>query len=204
MLPLSPFRASTDSGIFGLFSAQWQTMISGQALRLHDRFAQMAGARWTTLQGVELEQQAVAVPEQDGYWQEKLELAKDPARGHKIDPATIEEAAVAVHAGSSGVLRQVEREKTGRSEFTDWQSQRWDVKSPISPPPDKEFWVFDVNHEAEVVHHEVEGDENVLLNLTRCTPRDAAALRQALLEQLDEWQSRKVLVLAATAPGLKP
>jgi hypothetical protein len=179
-------------------------MISGPALRLHDRFAQMAGARWTTLAGVELEQRTVQVSGQDSYWQDRLELAKDPARGYKVDPATIEEAAVAVHADASGVLRQVQREKTGHSEFTDWQSQRWDVKSPISPPPDKEFWVFDVHHEAEVVHQEVDGDENVLLNLTRCTPEDAAALRQALVERLDEWQSRKVLVLAATAPGVKP
>lgn len=179
-------------------------MITGPALRLHDRFAQMAGARWTTLQGVELPQQPVQVSEDESYWGDKLELAKDPARGHKIDPATIEEAAVAVHADASGVLRQVEREKTGHSEFTDWQSQRWDVKSPMSPPPDKEFWVFGVDHEAEVVEHEVQGDENVLLNLTRCNPRDAAALRQALLERLPEWQSRKVLVLAATAPALNP
>lgn len=180
------------------------SMISGQALRLHDRFAQMAGARWTTLQGAELVQKRVTVSGEDHYWQEKLELARDPARGHKVDPATIEEAAVAVHAGASGILREVQREVTGHSEFTDWQSQRWDVKSPLSPPPDKQFWVFDVNHEAEVVQHEVEGDENVLLNLTRCTAQDAAALRQALLERLEEWQSRKVLVLAATATGVNP
>lgn len=173
-------------------------------MRLHDRFAQMAGARWTTLQGVELEQRPAAVSGDKAYWEDKLDLARDPARGHKVDHATIEEASVAVHADVSGVLREVEREKSGHSEFTDWQSQRWDVKSPLSPPPDKEFWVFDVNHEAEVVHHEVQGDENVLLNLTRCTPQDAAALRQALLERLEEWQSRKVLVLAATAPGLNP
>ncbi len=179
-------------------------MISGSALRLHDRFAQIAGARWTTLQGVELQQRPAGVSGDDAYWADKLDLARDPARGHKIDPATIEEAAVAVHADVSGVLRQVEREKSGHSEFTDWQSQRWDVKSPISPPPDKEFWVFDVNHEADVVQDEVQGDENVLLNLTRCTPQDAAALRQALLERLPEWESRKVLVLAATAPARKP
>ncbi len=179
-------------------------MITGPALRLHDRFAQMAGARWTTLQGVELEQRTVPVSGDEAYWGDKLELAKDPARGHKIDPATIEEAAVAVHADASGVLREVVREKSGGSEFTDWQSQRWDVKSPLSPPPEKEFWVFDVHHEAEVVEHEVQGGENVLLNLTRCTPQDANALRQALLERLPEWQSRKVLVLAATAPALNP
>lgn len=29
-------------------------------------------------------------------------------------------------------------------------------------------------------------------------------LRQALVERLDEWQSRKVLILAATAAGVKP
>ena len=179
-------------------------MISGQALRLRDRFAQIAGARWSTLQGVELEQRAVCVSDQDGDWSDRLELAKDPARGHKIDPATIEEAVVALHAGASGVLREVEREKTGHSEFTDWQSQRLDVKSPLSPPPDKEFWVFDVQHEADVVQQEVQGGENVLLNLTRCHARDAAALRQALVERLDEWQSRKVLVLSATASGVKP
>lgn len=179
-------------------------MLQGPALRLHDRFSRMAGARWTNLAGQELEQRPASVSSEDSYWQSKLELARDPARGDKIDPATIEEAAVAVHADVSGVLRQVEREKTGHSEFTDWQSQRWDVKSPISPPPDKPFWVFDVNHEAEVVQHEVDGDENVLLNLTRCSPQDAAALRQALVERLEEWQSRKVLVLAATAPGVNP
>lgn len=179
-------------------------MITGSALRLHDRFSQMAGARWTTLQGQELPQQAVQVSQDQGYWNEHLELARDPARGHKIDPATIEEASVAVHAEASGVLRDIQRESTGHSEFTDWESRRWDVKSPISPPPDKEWWVFDSNHEAEVVQHEVSGDEGVLLNLTRCTPQDAAALRQTLLERLQPWESSKVLVLAATASGENP
>lgn len=170
-------------------------MIKGSALRLHDRFAEMAGARWTTLQGQEVKQSSVQISPEASYWEDHLELARDPARGHKIDPATIEEASVAVHAGASGVLRDVVRETTGHSEFTDWQSRRWDVKSPISPPPEKEWWVFDTNHEAEVVQHEVEGDENVLLNLTRCNPQDAAALRQALLERLDAWQCARVLVL---------
>ncbi|MFN8607800.1 MAG: hypothetical protein U0931_09720 [Vulcanimicrobiota bacterium] len=179
-------------------------MISGPALRLHDRFAQMAGARWTTLQGQEVPQKPVTVSPDEAYWNEHLELARDPARGHKIDQATLEEASVAVHAQASGVLRQVQREGTGHSEFTDWQSRCWDVKSPISPPPDKEWWVFDPNHEAEVVHNEVAGDEGVLLNLTRCNPRDASALRQALLERLQPWESSKVLVLSATAAGEKP
>lgn len=170
-------------------------MIKGPALRLHDRFAEMAGARWTTLQGEEVKQSPVQVSSEDAYWETQLELAKDPARGHKIDPATLEEASVAVHAGASGVLKDVAREKTGHSEFTDWQSQRWDVKSPISPPPEKQWWVFDASHEADVVQHEVEGDEKVLLNLTRCTPEHATALRQTLLERLEPWQTAKVLVL---------
>ena len=29
-------------------------------------------------------------------------------------------------------------------------------------------------------------------------------LRQALVERPDEWQSRKILILAATAAGVKP
>lgn len=179
-------------------------MISGPASRLHDRFAQMAGARWTTLQGQELPQQAVAVPSDEAFWNDQVDLARDPARGHKIDPATIEEASVAVHAEASGVLREVKREISGHSEFTDWQSRCWDVKSPISPPPEKEWWVFDPNHEAEVVQHEVSGDEGVLLNLTRCNAQDAAALRQTLLDRLQPWECTKVLVLSATPSAVKP
>jgi hypothetical protein len=179
-------------------------MITGPALRLHDRFCQMAGARWTTLQGQPLPQQAVTVSQDEGYWNEHIELARDPARGHKIDPATIEEASVAVHAEASGVLRDIQREATGHSEFSDWQSRCWDVKSPLSPPPDKEWWVFDPNHEAEVVQHELSGEEGVLLNLTRCHPGDAAALRQTLLERLQPWECSRVLVLEATASAVKP
>ncbi|MBS2036659.1 hypothetical protein JST97_16840 [bacterium] len=173
-------------------------------MRLHDRFAQMAGARWTNLQGQELPQKPVQVSSDESFWNEHLDLARDPARGHKIDPATLEEASVAVHAEASGVLRDVRRESTGHSEFTDWNSRCWDVKSPISPPADKQWWVFDPDHEAEVVQQEVAGDEGVLLNLTRCNSKDAEALRQTLLERLQPWESNKVLVLSATSSGLNP
>ena len=167
--------------------------LAGFSRRLQDRCHELAGARWTSLQGQSLSERGPAL--QEDSWQENLSLAFDPARGQKVDPSTLEEAAVAVHAGASGVLKGLRRESTGHSEFTDWEGKMWDVKSPISPPADAQWWVFDPAHQADVVQGEISGDENVLLNLTRCRPADAESLRQTLLSRLQPWETSRVLVL---------
>jgi hypothetical protein len=174
-------------------------MTNGSALRLHSRFTQIAQtARWSDLAGAPLGRQPGGATEcgDDAYWHDQLVLARDPARGNKISEASLEEAAVALHAKHSGVLDNPAREKTGGSEFVDAAGQSWDVKSPFSPPPQYPDWIFDAQHHVEVVRHEVSGGERVLLNLTRCTPQDAAAVKQQLIDALSDWDEQRVLVLA--------
>ncbi len=169
--------------------------VKGSAQRLQSRYAELAGARWHTGRGERVPEQSAKVPQDPEYWQDQLHLAIDPARGDKVATDGIEEAVVALHASHHGVLRGIEREATGHSEFTDWQGQMWDVKSPISSPPGS-AWSLDVGHQLQVVKEEVEGDENVLLNLTLCNPVDVALVQAALKEGLSDWESVRVLVLA--------
>lgn len=165
--------------------------------RLHNRFAQIASqARWFDMAGSPLGSQPSAPADPtDSYWNDQLVLARDPARGNKVSEATIEEAAVALHALHSGVLDRPKRESTGGSEFVDAQGQPWDVKSPFSPPANKPDWVFDAQHHVHVVHEEISGGERVLLNLSRCNDRDAAAVKEQLVEALSDWEEQRVLVL---------
>ena len=95
-----------------------------------------------------------------------------------------------------GVLAQpVERETTGYSEFVDGQGRKWDVKSPLSPPPGA-GWVLDVPHQVEKVQEELDRGERVLLNLSRCAPTDAAAVLQGLDQALQGEARARVAVLA--------
>lgn len=174
------------------------TKTNGSALRLHSRFTQVAqSARWFDLSGSPLGQRPASAADcgDDEYWHDQLVLARDPARGNKISEASLEEAAVALHAKHSGVLDNPSREKSGASEFVDASGQSWDVKSPFSPPPKYPDWLFDAQHHVQVVQHEVSGGEHVLLNLTRCSDRDAAQVRQHLVEALSDWDEQRVLVL---------
>lgn len=123
-------------------------------------------------------------------------LARDPAKGEALQPGGIEEASVAFMAEHYGVLPQpVGRETTGYSEFVDGQGRKWDVKSPLSPPAGA-GWVLDVPHQVEKVHEELARGERVLLNLSRCTPTDAAAVLEGLDQALQGDARSRVAVLA--------
>lgn len=176
------------------------TIGTSPAARLQSRYLELAtSANWYNLDGqpVGLSPALEGTPTSESYWQDQLSLAIDPARGTKIGQAGLEEAAVAVHAQNAGVLRCPQREKTGASEFVDGRYY-WDVKSPVSPLPGAN-WQFDVNHQVEVVKDEIRGKERVLLNLTRCTPEDAEAVRSALVSNLSSWESKHVKVLMKKA-----
>lgn len=163
---------------------------------LYNRFDELAQrASWIDLQGnfIAATGPSVSLEGWEDYWQDRLELASDPAKGDKIDKTGLEEAAVAMHAMFSGVLRKPERESTGHSEFVD-RGELWDVKSPVSPLPGA-HWTIDVQHQVDVVKKEVNGDEKVLLNLTRCNDEDAEAVRQALIGNLTEWESQRLVIL---------
>lgn len=158
----------------------------------------MTAARWVDVAGQPLGH-APAPESSPDYFEARLPLALDPAKGDKIHKEGIEEAAVAIHADRSGVLHHVRREATGHSEFLDGNGALWDVKSPLSPPADASGWLFDVQHQVDVVRHELDGDEGVLLNLTRCTPEDTRALQGALRQALQPWECKKVYVLSNPA-----
>ena len=124
----------------------------------------------------------------------RLGMISDPAHGGKTNPNTVEEGAVGLWAEANGVVPPLERESTGLSEFTDSQGQNWDVKSPISPPP-HQTWIFDAQHQLEVVRDELQGGENVLLNLSRCNPEDSARVFSLMTTHLQSWEKQRVVIL---------
>lgn len=123
-------------------------------------------------------------------------LARDPAKGEALQPGGIEEASVAFMAEHYGVLPQpVGRETTGYSEFVDGQGRNWDVKSPLSPPPGA-GWVLDVPHQVEKVREDLAQGDRILLNLSRCSATDAAAVLEGLDQALQGDERSRVAVLA--------
>lgn len=122
-------------------------------------------------------------------------LASDPARGKKVSPGSIEEAAIAFMAEKSGIMaKPVTRETTGSSEFIDACNRRWDVKSPLSPPPGAP-WAMDAAHQLVKIRQEFTSKESVLLNLTRCNEKDTAEIIALLKRELSEDERSRIAVL---------
>lgn len=124
----------------------------------------------------------------------RVSLASDPAHGGKVSNSSIEEGAVGLLAEMSGLVHGFEREGTGKSEFVDSSGQMWDVKSPISPMPSQK-WVFNANHQLDLVRKEISGGENVLLNLSRCNEQDSGSVMSLITENLAPWEKQRVVVL---------
>jgi hypothetical protein len=124
----------------------------------------------------------------------RLSMISDPAHGGKINAGSLEEGAVGLWAEATGVVSSLQRESTGLSEFVDFQGQTWDVKSPISPPSHQN-WTFDASHQVTVVQEELDGGENVLLNLSRCNPTDSAEVVELLKHNIKPWEQQRVVIL---------
>lgn len=156
---------------------------------LDDRF------RWARLTPSGL--QAVGLPphavEQNEIL-DSLQFTQDPAKGGKCDDKSLQEAAVGLLAQHLGVLQEVRRESSGRSEFETNSSLTtcWDVKSPVSP--DRPGWFFDPVGLSQGVREDLDQGEGILLDLSRLQRKDSEALVSQLQQELSPNQAESVLV----------
>lgn len=124
-----------------------------------------------------------------------LALASDPAHGGKITEGNIQEATVGLMAKRLKALPSLHREVTGAAEFIEDSGQKWDVKSPFSPPSmPSSTWVFDANHQVDNLRHDLSEGENVILDLSRCTHADSSQLLELMKGELSREEKGQVLV----------
>ena len=130
-----------------------------------------------------------------------LAMASDPAHGGKVSEGNIQEAVVGLMAQHLKAIPSLKRDPSAYSEFVEPSGQTWDVKSPFSPPSiPNQTWFFDASHHLDNVRHEVEGDENVLLDLSRCNSADSRQLVELMQHSLTPQEKAKVLVFYNVAP----
>lgn len=132
-------------------------------------------------------------PELQDAFQRVRDLAEDPARGNKVTPSGLEEAAVALSAENLEVFERLEREKTGAAEFLTPDGESWDVKSPLSPPPEQN-WDYSPDHQLVKVRKDFGNGDKVLLNLTRLTPQDRDLTLSLFQEELSCDERGQVLI----------
>ena len=120
------------------------------------------------------------------------ELATDPARGTKLSDMGLEEASVALSAEHLHVFTHLERESTGEAEFRDEHGVAWDVKSPLSPPPEQ-GWAYSPEHQLEKVRKDFGQGDQVLLNLTRVTSADRDATLALFKQSLNSEERGQIL-----------
>jgi hypothetical protein len=123
------------------------------------------------------------------------ELAADPARGDKITEAGLEEAGVALTAENLGVFPKLVREKTGGSEYQAPDGTKWDVKSPVSPPKDQN-WYYSPHHHLDKVRKDLSSGDNIFLNLTRVTPTDRDSTLELFTQELSCDERGRLLILS--------
>ena len=141
--------------------------------------------------------------EQDPWTDKEIEdahsrirdLAGDPARGEKITEAGLDEAAVALTAENLHVFPRLEREKTGGAEFKAPDGSSWDVKSPLSPPPNQN-WYYSPHHHLDKVRKDLDQGDNVFLNLTRVTEQDRDATLDLFSQELSCDEKGRILILS--------
>lgn len=126
------------------------------------------------------------------------DLARDPARGDKILPQTLEEASVALMAEHLEVFETVRRESSGSAEFVDEKGQAWDVKSPVSPPPEQ-GWFFAPEHHLGKIREDFDQGDRVLLNLSRCNEQDSQTMIEHLNQSLTQDEKGRLLILCRAA-----
>lgn len=127
-------------------------------------------------------------------------LAIDPAKGPKLQVGGVEEAVVAMQAENLHVFQELRRETSGGAEFVDETGVEWDVKSPISAPPDQ-GWELSPHHQLEKVRKDFAQDDKVLFNLTRVSPIDRDRTLKLFKEELT-CDERGMLLILTDAPKL--
>lgn len=138
-------------------------------------------------------------PELEDVFQRVRGLAEDPARGKKVTPSGLEEAAVALSAENLRVFERLEREETGGAEFLSPDGASWDVKSPLSPPPDQN-WNYSADHQLVKVRKDFGNGDKVLLNLTRLTPQDRDVTLSLFQAELSCDERGQLLVFTDAGP----
>lgn len=121
------------------------------------------------------------------------ELAVDPAKGERILEGGVEEAVVALNAQRLGVFEEVSRETSGGAEFEDQDGEDWDVKSPVSPPADQE-WYFSPDHHLKKVRKDLDRGDRVLFNLTRVSSVDRDSTIALFKDELSCDEKSRVLL----------
>ncbi|MHC9542273.1 MAG: hypothetical protein AB9903_22415 [Vulcanimicrobiota bacterium] len=138
---------------------------------------------------------SIKVPDWEQAEPMMISLAADPAKGGKMTPGSVEEAAVGIYAGLAGIAAPpVSREETGAAEFVDGNSVKWDVKSPKSPPPGAK-WTFDAEHQLVKIRHDQSNGEVVMLNLSECTAADTRQLIDLINKDMTDKERENIVVL---------
>jgi len=104
-------------------------------------------------------------------------LARDPAKGGKINDKTEQERRVGLELEKRGdVPGPITRDPTGKAEFIDAQGNKWDVKGFNSYfRPSKGG--FNLQVDADKVDKSLKEGEKVMLDTSTMTPSDIAALK---------------------------
>ena len=104
-------------------------------------------------------------------------LARDPAQGGRINLKTEQERRVGLELEKRGdVPGPITRDPTGKAEFIDAQGNKWDVKGFNSYYRPSEGG-FRVQVDANKVDKSLREGENVMLDTSKMTPNDIAALK---------------------------
>jgi len=104
-------------------------------------------------------------------------LARDPAQGGKITPKTEQERRVGLELENRGyVPGPITRDPTGKAEFIDAQGNKWDVKGFNSYYRPSEGG-FKLQVDVKKVDKSLNEGENVMLDTSKMTPSDIAALK---------------------------
>jgi hypothetical protein len=137
----------------------------------------------------------------DRSLEEYRELARDADHGGKITPNSLEERTVALELEQAGKLARPIRRGPRQTDYIDANKQTWDVKSYHSGVRPR----FNIDKAIESLRKEINKGNRIMLNTSHLSPRDAAALREAVkLKGWDEkvlWWSSGELPAGGPAKG---
>lgn len=128
-------------------------------------------------------------------------LARDPARGKKVDYKGKKERAIVLELERQGLIGRVIRDPQADkgADFIDTTTgQKWDIKSPVSHPKGHHSvrkGAFNVEKIMVNIKKEISRGHNVILDTRRLTSKDRLALQNAIKdEKLNDkiiWYDKK-------------
>jgi hypothetical protein len=117
-------------------------------------------------------------------------LARDPAHGGKVTPASVREAEVAVSLEEKGEIRgPIQRDATGAADFIDADGKPWDVKGFNSNQPVAQGG-FDLATDVGKVDISLAQGENVMVDTGQMTPNDVNVLKAEGAKPPHNWGGR--------------